>query len=143
MKHLSFLTPFLLLLLTGFIPENKNNEWKLYHSNNAVDIFFKYADCNLEMGYDQEWVLLKFINKTEQQKIIEYDKIIEIDSVCITCEYSAEYHMTINIKPNEIIEGSCSIYDNASSHFYSKMIEPGVNITSKLTRFELGNLKIR
>lgn len=121
----------------------QNTTWVLYSSNSGVDIYYKYSPCILEMGYDQEWVLLKFVNTTSLKKIIEFDKIMEIDGVCVTCnDPNGEYKMSVLLEANQTIQGSCTVNDNAAHHIYSKMIEPGVNIPDTLTRFELRNLLI-
>lgn len=149
-KYYKYLITFLVIII-NLLPNNElwstnlpvNNEWQLYSSINGIEIYFKYSPCQLEMGYDQEWVLLKFVNTTSTSKMIEYNKIMEIDGVCVTCnDPNGEYRMSVTLQANEVVQGTCTVNDNRAHHIYSKTIEVGANIPDTLTRFELGSLMI-
>lgn len=133
-----------LLLLPFFVFANEEpTEWTLYTSDNGVEVYYKYAPCDLEMGFDYEWVLLKFVNTTITNKLVDFDKVMEIDGDCVTCnDPEGEYHMTIAINAMETIEGSCTVYDEASHHIFSKIITPNTGIDDQLTGFDLGNFTV-
>ncbi|PCJ82407.1 MAG: hypothetical protein COA57_13330 [Flavobacteriales bacterium] len=122
---------------------NDPTKWNLFASQNGVEIYYKYAQCDLEMGYDQEWVLLRFVNTAASTKTVKYHKIMEINGVCKTCnDPNGEYSMTVVLRANETIEGSCTVYDNAAHHIFSKMTTPNTGIEDKLTAFDLRNLTV-
>ena len=59
-----------LLMMIPFISfaGDEPTDWTLFATDNGVEIYYKYAECDLEMGYDHEWVLLKFVNTTSTPK---------------------------------------------------------------------------
>lgn len=131
------------LPLLSFSQEEQPTEWTLFAEQNGVEIYHKYADCDLEMGYDQQWVILKFVNTTSVAKLVDFNKIMEIDGDCKTCnDPYGEYHMTVPLAANETSEGSCTIYDKPSHHIYSKVITPDTGLEYELTDFDLSELTV-
>ena len=47
-------------------------DWKLYTDIDGIRLEYKYADCNLEKGYDQQWVLLRLTNTSGAAKIVKW-----------------------------------------------------------------------
>lgn len=134
-----------LLLMIPFISVagDEPKEWTLFATDNGVEIYYKYAECDLEMGYDHEWVLLKFVNTTSTPKNVDFDKKMELNGECVTCnDPHGEYHMTVGLAANETVEGSCTVYDDPSHHIFSKVLTPDTGIDDELTSFDLDNLEV-
>lgn len=119
--------------------------WKLYLNIDGIRIEYKYADCNLEKGYDQQWVLLKITNTTGNTKLVKWKSNLWYNNVCKTCHVtSGEYKRSVTVDAGESQEGTCSIYSNGSLNVFVKFIDEQYTSPNPqiLTKFELYNLTV-
>lgn len=122
--------------------ENQTNptDWVSYIDNEVFKIDYKFIDCDPDMGFDFETVILKIQNKTST--IIDIDWFIDMyyNDVCRTCDHPIEYSRTIQLAPNEIIEGTCDRNTNQQLKLFSKFIDAAYTNGSRLTGFQLNTL---
>lgn len=128
--------------------ENKNkidlsvSDWTTLSVHNQLTIEFKSSACNPGIGYQKENILLRFTNTSTETIKISWHALLEYSGVCKTCDYPEEYSYELILKPNEVLEGDCSLnYDNRVVIF-SKYLDERYTGKSQLTGFELGNLII-
>lgn len=133
---------FVPVLFTGV--SNAGN-WQLYTEMDGIRIEYKYTDCDLERGYDQQWILLKITNTSASAKLVEWKSNLWYNNECKTCNVKGrEYHRAVSIDPGKTLEGTCSIYSNGSLNMFVKFIDKQYRNSNRqvLTKFELGNLSI-
>jgi hypothetical protein len=116
--------------------------WNTYVSNAEFEIQYQFIECDPEVGYDHEALILKIENKTST--IIDLDWLLHIyrADVCKTCAYPVEYARTIQLAPNEIIEGSCDRDTNKQLKIFSKYIDQDYSKGLHLSGFQLYSLTI-
>ncbi len=113
--------------------------WTQYYQSNGITISYKYADCDLEMGFDEQRVLIKIENSTDQKAHVIWDAHQYYNEECRTCEDPyGEYRREFSIEPGLTIEGKCSVYSDNRLVVFSKWVSQPNKTT--LTKFELSNL---
>jgi len=119
--------------------------WQLYTEQDGIRIEYKYADCYLEKGYDQQWVLLRITNASADAKLVEWKSNLWYNDECKTCNVtSGEYHKKVSVGPGKTLEGKCSIYEDGNLTIFVKFIDSQYQNPNKevLTKFELEDLSI-
>jgi len=137
--------PSLLLASVLFTGISNAENWQLYTELDGIRIEYKYFDCDLERGYDQQWILLKITNTSGFTKLVEWKSNLWYNNECKTCDVKGqEYQRTVSIDPGKTLEGTCSIYDNGSLTIFVKFIDSQYQNPNRqvLTKFELDNLSI-
>lgn len=139
----------IVLLITLAFPtlnaQQKATEWTLLKTKDNISVYYKYASCYLENVFDQEWVLLKFVNPTKNKVSIEWDMEIYSSQNCLTCEDTRkEYHRTLELDPISEISGNCGRPRNQALSVFSKFIDPNYKSEKSfvLTKFDLVNFKV-
>lgn len=120
----------------------KNYEWKTVYETGDLIINYKYGECHIPAdGLHQEQVFLQFINHTDKEIKVDYDKELWYNNKCITCNSDGlENHHTLILKPGETAEGSCDNHRDKAFNIVSKVIAPGAK--SVLTDFKLNDIKV-
>jgi len=124
---------------------SRAEEWKLYTEKDGIRIEYMYSDCYFNMGYDQQWVLLKITNTSGDLLMVEWKNNLWYNNECRTCEVNGqEYQRTVSLDPGKALEGACSVYSNGDLTIFVKFIDKQYQSSNRevLTRFELGNLSI-
>ena len=124
--------------------QEKPSQWTFIKEQNDVKVFYKYAQCEPRIGFDQELVLLQFKNtSSSKKKLIKWDLEAYRDNECTTCNAGGEYHMELKMAPSQIIEGDCSLDCDYRLRIFSKFNE-GISEDDQklLTRFILSNLNV-
>lgn len=135
----------LLFVSVLFTSVSNAGNWQLYAEIDDIRIEYKYTDCDLERGYDQQWILLKITNSSGNTKLVEWKSNLWYNNECKTCDVkSQEYNRTVSIDPGKTLEGTCSIYGNGSLTIFVKFIDKQYQNPNRqvLTKFELDNLSI-
>ncbi|MBL4578183.1 MAG: hypothetical protein JKY18_00655 [Flavobacteriales bacterium] len=145
MNSFGNILPVLLFALVLCTSVCNAGNWELYTELDGIRIEYKYADCDLERGYDQQWVLLKITNTSVDTKLVEWKSNLWYNGECKTCDVNTgEYHRTVSVDPGKTLEGTCSIYGNESLNVFVKFIDIRYQNDNRevLTKFELDNLSI-
>ncbi len=117
-------------------------EWVTYLENNQIKIEYKFSECDPEMGYNTENVLLKCTNFSDNKISLDWHMILFYDKVCKTCDFPEEYKYTVDFAPNESLEGTCSIYSKYQLNIFSKFNDVNSSNKISLTSFSLSNLQL-
>ena len=128
---------------------NNPNEWTTYFDNDSVKIEFIYSNCEYTETFNQEFVILRIINKLNAELVISWKDELWYDDICANCEQdNTESRKVINIKAGERIEGGCNI--NSNLKIFSKFTDKiedlpilGVEKIATLSRFELKNITVK
>lgn len=143
MKYLKF-TLFILFLLALSSFKSTGDKWKLYTEENGVRVYTKTSNCQLNMGFDEQRILIKIENTTSIDKLLDWDLWLWYNKTCRTCESSnGEYHRTLLLPANSSMEGECSVKTNFDLVLFVKFIDENYKgKKEELTKFELHNLTV-
>ena len=119
-----------------------NSEWISYFSNDQILIHFKYAECDPRFGFDNQSILLKVTNLSNQNYGVSWQMHKYYDGVCNSCDYPAEYLYKINLDASSIQEGDCTVESMYQLKIFSKFIDEKYTKGKQLTSFKLDDLKI-
>jgi hypothetical protein len=129
----------ILTILTYFIIQSNVSDWQTYKSLPQVDVLYTLEQCHDEVnGMHREYILLKFVNKTDKKIKLDWQYERYEDGTCNTCG-SNEYKYSLVLKANETIEAKCDSKERELKVFVKHLDLPNVKNFSK---FELGGLKV-
>lgn len=117
-------------------------DWEIYLENDQIKIEYKFSECDPEMGYNTEAVLLKCTNFSSNKISLDWHMILYYDKICKTCDFPEEYSYTVDLAPNESLEGTCSIYSKYQLNIFSKFNDINSSNKISLTSFSLSNLQL-
>lgn len=117
-------------------------EWTTFTSNDQILVEFKFADCEAEIGYDKELILLRFTNKTEETVEINWHEHLYYNGLCKTCDYPQEYTYILKLAPNQSVSGDCEMGSDHRLTIFSKFNDSKYTGGSQLTDFDLNDLKV-
>lgn len=119
-----------------------SNEWEVYLSELDYKIEYRFIDCDPPMGYDQEMVIFRFTNRTNQKIVFNWHILSDYNGVCKTCNYPDEYGYGVTLEAHEEKEGSCSLYEEYNLKVFSKFIDVNYTKGEQLSGFQLGNMTL-
>lgn len=113
-------------------------DWQLYTTVNGVEIYTAESDCHATNIPAQKAIIVKVVNTTGQNIIVEWDKAIWYNDELVT-NYIAngENHYRVEVAKNSKQEGSCDV-PFGPFYIYKDFIDLRSN--TKLTKFELQNI---
>ena len=141
-----YLLTFSFLISSSLTSLASENNWITYHENSEVKITYQKQNCDYNNQFNQEFIIIKIDNLTSNAIFIEWDNKIWYDNNCVNCEHDYdELRKKIRLESNKTMVGNC--FENNALRIFSKFTEkledmPGVKKITKLTKFELKNLKI-
>lgn len=140
------LSVMLILLSASFIKRDdykkKSADWQILHTTEQLDIKFRYGECQLSNGTNNENVYLQVTNKTKNTLEIEWDTEYWYNGKCNGCAgKNTENHKSIILNPMETREGTCSEKGTNALKIFSKMLGNGTK--SELTDFYLRDIEIK
>ena len=123
------------------------SNWTTYYSDSEIKIEYQYDNCEYPERFNQEFVILKITNLTNNDFNVSWYNESWYDKKCINCsdEKSDEAFNKVYLKSNEEVLGNC--IDQNSLRIFSKFSDkienmPGIKKIVKLTKFELKNINI-
>jgi hypothetical protein len=117
--------------------------WTLLHEKQGINIYYRYADCDLRDELDQQLLFLKIENTTNQIVNVDWVWEIWLNNKCHTCQpdENGEFRRTVKVEANKSIEPSCERYPELHElTVFSKFIE--FQTDDLLTGFSLQQLNI-
>lgn len=122
---------------------DKSGQWMEYFSNDQLTIEYKFVECDPEIGFNEEKVILRMTNHTADELKLDWHVLLEYNQVCKTCEFPDEYGYHVFLKPNQSKEGDCSIHSEAYEFkIFSKFMDSRAKETDVLTSFTLSDFVI-
>ena len=145
-KNVSTYLVILMFVSINSIAGSLSN-WTTYYSDNEIKIEYQYTNCEYPERFNQEFVILKITNLTNNDINVSWYNESWYDKKCINCsdEKSDEAFNKVYLKANEKVLGNC--IDQNSLRIFSKFSDkienmPGIKKIVKLTKFELKNINI-
>lgn len=127
----------LLALFSYFVIQSHISGWQTYKSTPQVDVMYKMEQCHDEVNsIHREYVILKFVNKTNNKIKLTWNMERYDATGCGTCG-NDEYKYSLELDPNQTVEGNCATQDNKTTVFVKHLDLPNY---STFTKFELGGL---
>jgi hypothetical protein len=117
------------------------NTWEVYSDVQSVTISYKIVDCSYNQGFDQQLVLLRYMNNSAAKVVLDFNTELYYNDVCRTCNMD-EYRFSVVLNPNETVEGACVHGQGGELQFFSKSIDERVQLSEKLTDFEFTNFNL-
>jgi len=119
-------------------------EWKLYESDNGIQIYYKKADRNDRAnGVFQELILFKFVNTTNTKFEVSWKTENWYDGKCWNCNKTTkEEAHKILLDAGESIEGETNLtMENKKFSLFSKFLN--YDDKPELTKFKFINLTVK
>ena len=132
--------------LSVLLVNAQSEDWSLYADDGGVQVYFKKVQCNPEMGFDNESIMLKLVNSSGLNRTIEWDRWLWYNGNCKTCdEADLGDHKTIQLLPGQQLQGGCSVHSNQDLSLFVRFADTQYKNPNPqvLTKFELGNLLVR
>ena len=127
----------LIAYLSYFVLHMATPNWQTYKTTPEVDVFYRAEQCHdAANGTHREYILLKFVNKTDKKVQVSWQLESYQDNVCTTCNKD-EYKYSIDLAPNQTLEADCSSAARELKIFVKHLDLPN---PKTFTKFELGNL---
>lgn len=120
----------------------RTSEWELYVHHDNFKIEFKYVNCDPNMGYDNESVLLRITNLTENKIKLTWVNNNFYDKICNSCNYPDEYFNELILAPNQRLEGGCDINAEKKLKLFSKFNDVNYSKGKQLTSFKLADFTL-
>lgn len=128
----------LLAYLTCLLLQTAPATWQPYKTTSEVDVFYRTEQCHDEVnGIHREYILLKFVNKTDKSLVVLWNLESYSNNVCTTCN-NEEYNYSLKLEAHEEVEGKCSSAPHKLKVFVKHLDLPN---HSTFTKFELGNVR--
>lgn len=130
-----------LLLLTVaffcFTVAQAANDWKLYFSNESIEIYYTYTDCHDEAnGLHQQKILYRIVNKTNSNVEVSFSKTLYYDN---SKPFTSETLNTAVVNKWDAVEGDCSNRNTALYTFIKQLDIP----SKELKKCELNNITVK
>lgn len=126
------------------IPE-PTDEWQEYTTIDDVRIEFKRKTCTPINDREQNLILFRYTNLSNQTKTVSWATKMWRNEICVNCSRmdNPEYAHTITLAPNQVIEGDGSTKADKTLYIFDNFITliPGMT-DDRLTDFELINLSV-
>lgn len=116
-------------------------EWKLFKSQDNVEIFYKYSDCHFDDNFDRQLVLLKMENKNNYPVSVKWIHNNFYGTRCEGCDFPNDEEMNHDqkIAANSSAEGVCSDRSDQLTIFAKTL---SYEMKQPLTDFDLFNLTV-
>lgn len=117
----------------------RSDEWQLYYFNEDIRIEYQLVQCDPEIGFDNESVIIRVTNRTDSKMTLEWHMQRYNDGECNTCNYPDEYHYVIDLAPHSEMTGDCSVYGVNQLKIFAQFIDANYTKGKKLTAFQLAD----
>lgn len=118
-------------------------EWQEYTTIDNVRVEFKRKKCTPTGDREQNLILFRYTNLSNELKTISWVVKIWRNDYCVNCSSisNPEYAHSITLQPNQIIEADGSSKSDKSTYIFDNFIKliPGMQ-DQRLTNFELTDL---
>lgn len=113
------------------------DEWKLYFSNESIEIYYTYTDCHDEAnGLHQQKILYRFVNKGDANVEVSFNKEIYYNA---SVPVSTDAVNKIVVNKAQQVEGDCSTRNKALYTFVKQLNIKG----HEVQKCELKNITIK
>jgi len=131
-------------LLSNTLSGSNPVDWETYFQNDTVKIEYAYQICDFSSTANQEVVIFKFSNLSNQTINLSYSTELWNNDKCLNCNHETqEYQKSLTLSNNEIITTNCN---NEWKNFFIFSAFITNDIEAKryetITKFELTEINI-
>lgn len=134
---------FIIFSLLAVVVQSKafSQQWELHVEKDGVSIFSKTVDCSDSANaIFNSYVLLRVVNENPTPVQVAFDRWAWYGAKCSGCsDNMGEHHISVEVKADSTLEGSCGTKDRRLKLFSHKRDMPYV---SNLSHFELRNINV-
>ena len=131
-----------LITTTIQIEEIDNSEWISYFENEQIEIYYKYEECDPKYGFDNQSILFKLTNLSDEKFDVSWQMHKYYDGKCNSCNYPEEYLYKVSLGEGMTKTGSCAVESAYQLKIFSKFIDVNYTKGKQLTSFKFDNLQI-
>ncbi|MCB0537298.1 MAG: hypothetical protein KDE33_07185 [Bacteroidetes bacterium] len=136
---ITLLFSFFLLISVAFSQTNNSDDWVNIEDNKNYTITYKHSVCKSNQGFDYDYILLKFENKTSETLALEYTLALDYGNANTEKKKDTKFY-SVSIPANSSIEGTCEefyrknlcIFDHSitkhQNAFVGKLVDFSVNV---------------
>ena len=138
-----FLKTLFSILFIGLFTNtfSQTNEWIIYYENEKISIETKYQICEFSSTANQEIIIFRFTNLTNDILTLEYDTELSYGEQIVNTEQNGEEsRKKIKINKNEIIVTNCDSKWNEINIFSAFIENKNKQKYIYLSQFELKNI---
>ena len=138
-----FLKTLFSILFIGLFTNtfSQTNEWIIYYENEKISIETKYQICEFSSTANQEIIIFRFTNLTNDILTLEYDTELSYGEQIVNTEQNGEEsRKKIKINKNEIIVTNCDSKWNEFNIFSAFIENKNKQKYIYLSQFELKNI---
>ena len=138
-----FLKTLFSILFIGLFTNtfSQSNEWTIYYENEKISIETKYQICEFSSTANQEIIVFRFTNLTNDILTLEYDTELSYGEQIVNTEQNGEEsRKKIKINKNEIIVTNCDSKWNEFNIFSAFIENKNKQKYIYLSQFELKNI---
>ena len=138
-----FLKTLFSILFIGLFTNtfSQTNEWIIYYENEKISIETKYQICEFSSTANQEIIIFRFTNLTNDILTLEYDTELSYGEQIVNTEQNGEEsRKKIKINKNEIIVTNCDSKWNEFNIFSAFIENKNKHKYIYLSQFELKNI---
>ncbi len=117
---------------------NLSTEWEEITSVDGISISAKIADCDFNIGYDEQRVLLQIKNSNSSNKIVQFDVNRYSNDQCLNCNSNGENHRIVRVQANQTISAECAREEYIEMQVYVKFVSR--ETPDALNKIELQNI---
>jgi hypothetical protein len=122
------------------------DQWQVYATIDDVRIEYKRKQCTPGTEREQNLILFRYTNLSNQEKTISWIVKIWRNDYCVNCNSitNPEYAHSITLKPNEVLEADGTSKTDKRIYIFDNYIKlvPGMQ-EQRLTNFELMDLNVQ
>lgn len=123
------------------VTTKKPTKWSTYIDLQNLKVEYKFVNCDPSMGFDQELLILRFTNKSDEGLAVSWHAQQYYGGNCKTCDSPDEYGFSINLAPDDTQEGSCELESARELIIFSKFTDINYHgDATPLTSFQLNAL---
>ena len=140
---IKYATIFLFLFVSQLFSAQEDTTWKLYIQLDEISIYYKTDKCFPNQGFDEELIMLRFVNTSANTITISWKEQLWYNDNCYNCNSeSEEYNHELSIPAITVIEGTCERLNNAFLTLFVQFIDKNYHSKNPqlLTKFELVNI---
>ncbi|MBE50982.1 MAG: hypothetical protein CMP51_04750 [Flavobacteriales bacterium] len=138
-----FLKTLFSILFIGLFTNtfSQTNEWIIYYENEKISIETKHQICEFSSTANQEIIIFRFTNLTNDILTLEYDTELSYGEQIVNTEQNGEEsRKKIKINKNEIIVTNCDSKWNEFNIFSAFIENKNKQKYIYLSQFELKNI---
>ncbi|MBI5541280.1 MAG: hypothetical protein HY951_14535 [Bacteroidia bacterium] len=141
---------FFLLISSNLFSQNTSKtisaperEWELLKEANGVQVFTQNDECHdFKNGTHYEYIILKFVNTTVDNKKIMWSENLFYNGICSTCDGNSDKTVfELELTSKQTKQGDCGVDNNDILRIFNRFLN--YNDKPVLTKYEIVNFEVK